>query len=131
MKPWFLSPLALFVLCAAPAWTQITLNSLPTRTVGHPVTPLLEQNTLYSSAPNLVEGRELYSPRGVAVDTSVTPSPIYVADTFNSRVLGWKDASAFASGQMADIVIGQNDFFTTWPEGPNTSPYSPGLGLPL
>ena len=131
MKPRFFLWLAFALLGAAPAWTQITLNSLPIRTAGHPVTPVLEQGTLYSFAANLVEGRELYAPRGVAVDASVSPSPIYVADTYNNRVLGWRDATAFTSGQMADIVIGQNDFFTTWPEGPTTTPYSPGLGSPL
>jgi NHL repeat len=37
---------------------------------------------------------------------------IYVADTVNSRVLGWSSASAFANGDPATIVIGQNDFFS-------------------
>jgi hypothetical protein len=131
MKPRYLLPLALAVVCATPAWTQVTLNSVPSRTAGHPVTPLLEQGLLYSTSANLVEGRELYSPRGVAVDTSVSPSPVYVADTYNNRVLGWRDATAFVTGQTADIVIGQNDFFTTWPEGPTTTPHSPGSGSPL
>jgi hypothetical protein len=131
MKPRFLFPLVFFLLFAAPAWTQITLNAIPSRTAGHPKTPLLEQAAMYSVAANLVEGRELYSPRGVAVDTSVSPPAIYVADTLNNRVLGWADATAFTNGQSADIVIGQNDFFTTWPEGPTTTPHSPGVGAPL
>ncbi|HUP04308.1 MAG TPA: hypothetical protein VMU19_09985 [Bryobacteraceae bacterium] len=118
-------------LIAAPVWAQITLNPLPSRTAGHPQTPLPEQNSLYSMNPNLVEGRELYQPEGIAVDTSVSPNPIYVSDTGNNRVLGWKDASSFANGQKADIVIGQNDFFTTWAQGPAQSAHAPGQGNPL
>jgi uncharacterized protein (TIGR03437 family) len=124
-------PMIALALLAAPAWPQITLNPVPSRTVGHPQTPQPEQNSLYSASPNLVEGRELAQPEGVAVDTSVSPSPIYVADTSNNRVLGWKDATNFANGQKADIVIGQNDFFTTWQQGPNQAARAPGQGVPL
>jgi uncharacterized protein (TIGR03437 family) len=120
-----------FALLGAPAWPQITLNPLPSRTAGHPKTPQLEQNSLYSVNPNLVEGRELYQPSGVAVDTSVSPTPIYVSDSSNNRVLAWKDATSFVNGQKADIVIGQNDFFTTWPQGPAQPAHAPGQGNPL
>ena len=126
-----LLPLAALTLATAPAVAQIALNPLPSRTAGHPVTPQLEQNQLYSVNPNLVEGRELYQPEGIVVDTTVSPTPIYVSDTGNNRVLGWKDATAFANGQKADIVIGQNDFFTTWAQGPNVSAHAPGQGNPL
>ncbi len=37
---------------------------------------------------------------------------LYVADTANSRVLGWTSASAFADGAAAALVIGQPDFFS-------------------
>jgi len=50
----------------------------------------LQQITITEVAPNLVEGRELLGPQAIAVDTSVTPPILYVADTFNSRVLAWK-----------------------------------------
>ena len=124
-------PLFALALVTAPAWAQITLNPVPSRTVGHPVTPQLEQNTLYSVNPNLVEGRELYQPEGIAVDTTVSPSPIYVSDTGNNRVLGWKDSTNFKNGQKADIVIGQNDFFTTYAQGPNQAAHAPNQGIPL
>ena len=124
-------PAAALALLTAPAWAQITLNPVPSRTVGHPVTPQLEQNQVYSANPNLVEGREFYQPVGVAVDTTVSPTPIYVSDTGNNRVLGWKDATSFVSGQKADIVIGQNDFFTTWPQGPALAAHAPNQGNPL
>jgi uncharacterized protein (TIGR03437 family) len=126
-----LIPILALAFLTAQAWAQITLNPVPSRSVGHPVTPQLEQNTLYSVNPNLVEGREVFQPEGVAVDTSVSPTPIYISDTGNNRVLGWKDATAFANGQKADIVLGQNDFFTTWPEGPNSAARAPDQGNPL
>ena len=47
---------------------QVTLNPTPSRVVGHPRLQLSNGN------PNLVEGRELYSPQGIAVDTSGQPA---------------------------------------------------------
>jgi sugar lactone lactonase YvrE len=44
---------------------------------------------------------------GVAVDSL---DHVYVADQFNNRVLGWRNAGALATGQPADLVIGQRDF---------------------
>ncbi len=46
---------------------------------------------------------------GVAVDLS---GHVYVADSFNSRVLGWHDAAALTNGAPADLLIGQPDFYT-------------------
>jgi hypothetical protein len=43
----------------------------------------------------------------VAIDTSVTPNRVYVADTANSRVLGWSNISAFTTHAAANIVVGQ------------------------
>jgi uncharacterized protein (TIGR03437 family) len=103
--------------CATTGRAQITLNTVPTREIGQPrlwPNPLAVPN----ANPNLVEGRELYSPTGVALDTSVTPPRIYVADTNNNRVLAWKDAVGFKNGAMADLVIGQLDFFSTGANGP-------------
>lgn len=50
---------------------------------------------------------------GIAVDRNATPNHVYVTDTGNSRVLGWKDASALRNGARPDIVIGQPDFRST------------------
>jgi sugar lactone lactonase YvrE len=61
-------------------------------------------------AVNLVDGKGLFKPVAVAIDTSVTPNRVYVADRWNNRVLGWSNASAFANGAAADLVIGQPDF---------------------
>ncbi len=106
---------------------QTVFNTLPSRTVGQP--SLQQSGTITEVAPNLVEGRELFFPEAVAVDTSVTPAIVYVADTLNNRVLAWKNASAFQTGAYADLVIGQRDFFTTYAKGPGTD-LTTGLAAP-
>src|SRR2546428_1785797 len=83
---------------------QVSLNRTPSRSIGHP--RLLLTRTDGSINPNLVEGRELYVPQAVALDTSVSPPVLYVSDTVNSRVLGWRNASDFQNGSKADFVIG-------------------------
>jgi sugar lactone lactonase YvrE len=71
----------------------------------------LGQRVLTSGGVNFVRSRTVYSPTALAVDSSVIPSRLYVADTRNNRVLGWKNAVAFQNGAPADVVIGQPDFF--------------------
>ena len=46
----------------------------------------------------------------MAIDRSVTPNRIYVADSANSRVLAWKDANDLPLGKEADLVLGQPTF---------------------
>jgi uncharacterized protein (TIGR03437 family) len=111
----------IFLLFAS---AQITLNPAPTRAIGQLST------TLTSVSPNLVEGREFQAPEAIAIDTSTSPSPLYVADAGNNRVLGFKNAAAFTNGQFADIVIGQTDFVTTLPQGPNFTTRTTGLASP-
>ena len=116
--------------CATTGRAQITLNTVPTREIGQPKlwpNPFAVPN----ANPNLVEGRELYSPTGIALDTSVTPPRIYVADTNNNRVLAWKDAVGFRNGAFADLVIGQlpGDFYTTVAQGPGRSGSTTSTGF--
>ena len=104
-------------LCAILVWTgvaeaQVTLNPTPSRIVGHP------RLTLSTYNPNYVEGRELFWPRNVTVDVTTAPPILYVSDTGNNRVLGWRNASQFANGAPADVVIGQRDMYSTNPQGP-------------
>ena len=61
---------------------------------------------------NTIDASRLAAPRGVAIDTSVTPNSLYVADTSDGRVLGWKDVTAFTNGGPADLVIGEPDFLS-------------------
>ena len=48
----------------------------------------------------------------IAIDYSQSPFALYVSDTNNNRVLIWKDAAHFHSGDPADLVIGQPDLVT-------------------
>ena len=88
--------------------TPVTLNGSPSRQIGQ---PLLIPKT---GNPNLVEGRELWSPTGIAFDFAASPPYVYVADTLNNRVLAWKNSTGFTNGQPADLVIGQPDKYTTF-----------------
>ncbi|MDO8434503.1 MAG: choice-of-anchor D domain-containing protein [Candidatus Binatus sp.] len=57
-------------------------------------------------------GQKLYSSQGIALDMSITPNRLYIADSINNRVLGYSDASAFANGTAADLVLGQPDLLS-------------------
>jgi uncharacterized protein (TIGR03437 family) len=118
--------LLLFCLAAVrPVAAQTVFNINPTRVFGSPrLIPITTTN------PNFIEGRELFAAYGVALDTSASPPIVYVADTYNDRVLAWKNSAGFANGDKADLVIGQTDFFSTLRGGPGTS-LSSGLYLPV
>lgn len=107
---------------------QTIFNPAPSRIVGQAI--LQQQGLLTAIAPNLVEGREFNNPQAVALDTSVTPPILYVADFGNNRVLAWKNASGFTNGAYADLVIGQRDLISTAPEGPGAD-LSTGLSSPV
>jgi uncharacterized protein (TIGR03437 family) len=102
---------------------QIILNPVPSRVLGQP------QLSLVTGNPNYIEGRELFQPQGIALDTSATPPILYVSDTGNHRVLAWKNATQFANGAPADFVVGQRDRFTTLAAGPGTG-FQSGLNSP-
>lgn len=99
---------------------QVTTNASATRVLG--------QVGFNFNAPNLLDGRGLFlfntftgAPNGpnlsgnfsdgagVALDLRSQPPRLYVADTFNNRVLGYRDAYRVRPGDPADIVIGQSD----------------------
>src|SRR5262245_45759166 len=101
---------------------QVILNRNPSRAVGQPQLAVNTRN------PNLVEGREFYGPQAAALDTSVNPPVLYVSDSLNNRVLGWKSIG-FSNGAKADFVIGQKDFFSTSRLGPGTA-FNSGLNIP-
>ncbi len=72
----------------------------------------LGQTALDHNGVNGATASGLYWPAAVAVDFSVSPNRLYVADMNNSRVLGWHSVAAFVNGAPADLVIGQPDFFS-------------------
>jgi uncharacterized protein (TIGR03437 family) len=94
-------------------------NPAPSRIVGQAL--LQQSGVLTATATNLVEGREMNHPLGIALDTSVSPPILYVADFGNNRVLAWKNAFGFTKGDFADLVIGQRDKFSTARQGPNSN----------
>ena len=109
--------LALILLPAIAAWPQVVLDPMPARALGHPVATPGEQLFVANVNPNLVLGVELYSPEGIAVDTSGSSPILYVADTFNNRVLAWKNASSstLTNLQTPDKIIGQSNSQSTLP----------------
>ena len=93
------------------AVAQFILDPLPSRVLGQ------DSVRISNVHPNLVEGREFYGPLAIALDMSTNPPGLYVADSGNNRVLGFRNAASFANGQKADIVVGQPDFATTFGVG--------------
>ncbi len=73
------------------------------------------QTTFSTNTPNLAvtTASSMHYPGFVALDTSVVPNRLYVADQSNNRVLGWKDVTALYNNAPADLVIGQPDFVSS------------------
>ncbi len=69
---------------------------------------VLGQIDFVKTAANFVDATGMDAPHGIAVDSSARC--VYVADTLNSRVLGWSTVASFAGGEPAAVVIGQADF---------------------
>lgn len=115
--------LLVFSLIVEALPAQVTLNPQPLRVLGHP------RVTLSTTNANLIEGRELNGPQGIAIDSSLQPAALYVADTGNNRVLAWRNAADFQNGASADLVIGQRDKFSTPALGPGTA-FTTGLTAP-
>ena len=78
--------------------------------------------------PNVVEGRELNLPSAVAVDNSVSPPNVYIADSGNNRVLGFQYVTQLKPGSFADVIIGQTDRFGNQIQGGGNR--STGLNSP-
>src|SRR5450631_3963967 len=121
----------LFVLSAATLAAQsVTINPVPSREFGQPKLPPTNTPFVFATTKeNYVEGRELSSPLSIAFDNSVSPPIVYVADTFNNRVLAWRNATSVSIANFADKAIGQNDLFSTNQGGPATT-LTTGLNLP-
>ncbi|MBE0657777.1 MAG: hypothetical protein IH602_08795 [Bryobacteraceae bacterium] len=124
------------LLCSAAVFAgmaaaQVSPNPVPARVLGQLNRPASYAETVKPSGvtPNMLEGRELFGPVAVAVDASMDPPAVYVSDTKNNRVLGWRNAAEFQHGAYADIIIGQKDFHSSAALTP-TSTYYSALTLP-
>jgi uncharacterized protein (TIGR03437 family) len=102
---------------ASVAGAQIVLDPNPARVAGHPATMPPEQLLVTNINPNFGAGGGMYSPEGVAVDTNGSSPILYVADTYNNRILAWKNATSttLTNQQAPDLIIGQPDACTTLP----------------
>src|SRR4029077_20151002 len=111
--------------------TNLGQNSSATRVLG--------QNDFPFSAPNLIEGREVNfigntSDGGVIIDQVSSVPHLYIADTYNNRVLGYLDARKVRPGDKADLVIGQPDFqraVINYPTNSGTRPNAQSLFGPV
>ena len=55
---------------------------------------------------NRIDARGIFAASAVALDESVTPPHLYLADTGNNRVLAWANAANAFNHLPADLVIG-------------------------
>ena len=61
----------------------------------------------FSTSTNATSQNGFFEPFGVTTDPS---GNLYVADTYNSRIMVFKTAASLANGANATYVIGQSDF---------------------
>jgi uncharacterized protein (TIGR03437 family) len=107
--------------------------------IGGAATRVIGQLDFPYTGVDLLEGREfqIFGTNGASgsaiLDQTVTPARLYVADTQNHRILGFKDFTSVKNGQIADIVIGQPDLLRSvvnYPSGDPTTPNDKGLRFP-
>lgn len=83
---------------------------------GQAASGVLGQSLLTTNFQDAMDGRGFtFSDANagtVAIDTSVSPNRVYVADYASHRVLAWSDIAAFTSHAPAKLVFGQPNFFT-------------------
>jgi hypothetical protein len=73
---------------------------------------VLGQPDFNHNSPNAIDASGYAEVSHIAIDNTVTPPRLWVADDQNNRVLGYNNAATFANGAPADVVVGQPDFFT-------------------
>jgi uncharacterized protein (TIGR03437 family) len=104
---------------------------------------VLGQTNFSFNSANLIEGREFSltvqvgsttAGGGVAIDQRGTTPYLYVADTGNHRVLGFRDVRKVKAGDRADVVIGQPDLqrsLCNYPSNNADTPNETGLCFPI
>jgi sugar lactone lactonase YvrE len=85
---------------------DVSLASAPAGGFPDAVADRVLGQTGFQSGAAGTHGAALNGPAGVAVAPS---GRVFVVDFFNNRVLSWPDASDFANGASADLVLGQPD----------------------
>ena len=93
-------PVMLVALAALAMLALVAL--LPAATGDTIADQVLGQADFLHESPNTVDGASLSAPDFVAIDRKASPNHLYLADTANNRVLGWKNAASFTNGAAAD-----------------------------
>jgi uncharacterized protein (TIGR03437 family) len=124
----FLAAIALF----ASGLSAQALFDKPVKVFGDPNFIGTAANPLAfdSYGPNVIQGRELSQPLAIAIDNSIAPPIVYIADTANNRILGYQYATQLVAGSVADIVLGQSNQFSNLIQGPPAGSLSTGLNHP-
>jgi uncharacterized protein (TIGR03437 family) len=65
-----------------------------------------------ANGANQIKAGSINAPYKIVIDYSQSPFALYVSDTNNHRVLVWRDATRFRTGDPADLVIGQPNLNT-------------------
>ena len=90
---------------------------------------VLGQPDLRLNGTNMVQGVELNSPSGIALDARDGQTHIYISDTRNSRILAWADVSSYQIGDPPALVLGQPGPQYTNPLGIGVKGLTAPLGL--
>ena len=93
-----------------------------------PADVVLGQSDFESSAPNRGSDRPSAASLNWCYGVTIADGALYVADTGNRRVLRWNRVPD-ASGEPADLVLGQNDFETRDENG-GRAPDAAGMRWP-
>ncbi|MGC2304062.1 hypothetical protein [Candidatus Binatus sp.] len=76
---------------------------------------VLGQVNFVHNGVNEIDGEGYSTPWGVAPDLSTNPNRLYIVDSQNSRVLGYSNVTTLDPLTSADVVIGQPDFYSYYP----------------
>ena len=106
------------LLASLPTPAEATPPYLPPGSAGDTTADtVLGQVNLFQGTKNFVDGLGLNTDGSfifgaIAIDQTVVPNRVFVADPLNHRVLGWNNVSAFTTHAAANIVVGQPDLFS-------------------
>jgi hypothetical protein len=82
----------------------LVANTLNQDTFVYVVDAPFQTSTVLTIGRTLLTDRGLATPIDLAIDRGSSPNHLYVVDA-TDRVLAWRDASGFANGDPADLVI--------------------------
>ena len=91
---------------------------------------VLGQSSFATANTRFTSAVQLAGPWAAAIDTSVSPNRLFIADAGNHRVLGFKDVSSLVNGKSPDLVIGQPDFVSNKPNQGGANPTAATLFSP-